>query len=251
MEDSQWKIKGFVDNLLNVYSLSSDTKIISKILEIHLFPLFLEFAEKNGFDLVLAQEQNRYPDLSFVFKKDKNIKFAVDLKTTYKTWENSCNGFTLWSHWEYFINRSSQKNIQFPYGSYLGHFCLWIIYDKTLLEINECKQYPLEEIDQIPSVISNFIFFAQEKWKIASDRWWSGNTANIWSITEIDKILNWEWVFLFLGEEIFDEYRMNQGKMIIKTTSWETKKLTKLEEYLSYKWLDLSLINKSKYQWKS
>ena len=47
MDDGQRKIKGFVDNLLNVYSISSDTKIISKILEIHLFPLFLEFAEKN------------------------------------------------------------------------------------------------------------------------------------------------------------------------------------------------------------
>lgn len=48
-DDNQWKIKWFIDNLLNIYTISSDTKIISKILEIHLFPLFLEFANQHWF----------------------------------------------------------------------------------------------------------------------------------------------------------------------------------------------------------
>jgi len=35
-----WSIKGFIDVDQNVYTISSDTKIISKILEIQLFPKF-------------------------------------------------------------------------------------------------------------------------------------------------------------------------------------------------------------------
>ncbi|HPV24385.1 MAG TPA: type II restriction endonuclease, partial [Casimicrobium sp.] len=31
--DGQWSIKGFIDTLKNVYTISSDTKIVSKILE--------------------------------------------------------------------------------------------------------------------------------------------------------------------------------------------------------------------------
>ncbi|MFZ5434248.1 MAG: type II restriction endonuclease, partial [Calditrichota bacterium] len=84
MPDGQWSIKGFIDAYKNIYTISSDTKIISKILEIHLFPLILDFAEKNGYYVVPAQEQNWYPDLSFVHKENKEWKFAVDIKTTYR-----------------------------------------------------------------------------------------------------------------------------------------------------------------------
>jgi hypothetical protein len=37
-DDGQWTVKGFIDIFKNVYTISSDTKIVSKILEIHLFP---------------------------------------------------------------------------------------------------------------------------------------------------------------------------------------------------------------------
>lgn len=47
--DGQWTIKGFIDAYKRVYTISSDTKIVSKILEIHLFPKFIEFAELNGY----------------------------------------------------------------------------------------------------------------------------------------------------------------------------------------------------------
>ena len=46
--DGQWSIKGFIDIYKNIYTISSDTKIVSKILEIHLFPKILEFARING-----------------------------------------------------------------------------------------------------------------------------------------------------------------------------------------------------------
>ena len=54
------------------------------------------------------------------------MKFALDLKTTYRLQDNPefFNGFTLGSHGEYFTDRKSKKNIQFPYGEDAGHFCL-------------------------------------------------------------------------------------------------------------------------------
>lgn len=136
-DDGQWTIKGFIDIYKNIYTISSDTKIVSKILEIHLFPHVLQFAEQHGYYIVLPEHQNYYPDLSFIDTRDPSIKFAVDLKTTYRLPESSefCNGFTLGSHGEYFIQRNSRKNIQFPYSDYLGHYCLGIIYSRATLTI--------------------------------------------------------------------------------------------------------------------
>jgi hypothetical protein len=48
-EDQQWTIKGFIDVFRNVYTISADTKILSKILEIHLFPVLLKFAHNYGY----------------------------------------------------------------------------------------------------------------------------------------------------------------------------------------------------------
>lgn len=122
----QWTIKGFIDVFRNIYTISADTKIVSKILEIHIFPKILKFAAEHGYYVILTDHQNYYPDLSFVSIFDNKIKFAVDFKTTYRLPDNPqyCNGFTLGSHSEYFINRSSKKNIRFPYNEYLGHFLL-------------------------------------------------------------------------------------------------------------------------------
>jgi hypothetical protein len=83
-EDGQWTVKGFIDICKNVYTISSDTKIVSKILEIHLFPQILAFAQANGYKVVLAEHQNYYPDISFVASDDESVKFAVDFKTTYR-----------------------------------------------------------------------------------------------------------------------------------------------------------------------
>ncbi len=83
-DDGQWTVKGFIDIYKNVYTISSDTKIVSKILEIHLFHQILAFAQANEYKIVLAEHQNYYPDISFVKASDESIRFAVDFKTTYK-----------------------------------------------------------------------------------------------------------------------------------------------------------------------
>lgn len=246
-ENSQWVIKWFIDIFKDIYSVSTDSKIISKIIEIHLFPLFFKFAEEHWYKIVLAEKQNWYPDLSFVNKKNENIKFAVDLKTTYRRADKPwyCNWFTLGSHWEYFINRESTKNVQFPYWSYIWHFCLGLIYSRNE-NICEFTKYSISDLEEIPSVINNLQFFVSEKWKIASDRSWSWNTANIWSIDNIDDIINERWVFINLWEDIFDEYWSNHNKLEVKTKDWKMKKLTKLVELLEFKRMDKKLINNRK-----
>lgn len=55
-KSGDWKIKGFIDMEQNIYTISSDSKIISKILEIQLFPKFKQFAENINFDIVLAEK---------------------------------------------------------------------------------------------------------------------------------------------------------------------------------------------------
>ncbi len=243
-----WKVKGFIDIEKSVYTISSDTKIISKILEIQLFPKFLEFADKNGYEIQLAEMQNWYPDLSFVNKADPKIKFAVDIKTTYRLDEYTgfCNGFTLGSHGEYFRKRTSTKNIQFPYAEYTSHICLGILYTRALsTDIDETKILKLDELDKITSVIKDLVFFAEEKWKISSDKGGSGNTANIGSIQYIDDIINGNGVFKNLGEKIFDEYWINQGVLKVPDPNkvGNFKKLTKLTEFLEFKGMSSDKIN--------
>lgn len=243
-----WKVKGFIDIEKSVYTISSDTKIISKILEIQLFPKFQEFADQNGYEIVLAEMQNWYPDLSFVNKANPKIKFAVDIKTTYRLddYDGFSNGFTLGSHGEYFRTRTSTKNIQFPYAEYTSHICLGILYTRALsTDIDETKILELNNLDKITSVIKDLVFFAEEKWKISSDKGGSGNTANIGSIQYIDDILKGNGVFKNLGEEIFDEYWINQGVLQVPDPKKKGnfKKLTKLTEFLEFKGMDSDKIN--------
>ena len=192
--------------------------------------------------------QNQYPDLSFVNKANPKIKFAVDIKTTYRLddYDGFCNGFTLGSHGEYFRTRTSTKNIQFPYAEYTSHICLGILYTRALsTDIDETKILELNNLDKITSVIKDLVFFAEEKWKISSDKGGSGNTANIGSIQYIDDILKGNGVFKNLGEEIFDEYWINQGVLQVPDPkkSGNFKKLTKLTEFLEFKGMDSNKIN--------
>lgn len=263
-EDGQWTVKGFIDIFKNIYTISSDTKIVSKILEIHLFPKILQFAQDNGYSIVLAEHQNWYPDLSFVKQSNQDVKFAVDLKTTYRDpdFPGHVNGFTLGSHGAYFKERTSTKNIQFPYAEYSGHFCLGIIYTRTdAKDLNETEvihvkelqdgeghepahRYRVTSVDNlrsIASVVRDFQFFVCEKWRLASDKQGSGNTANIGSITFIQDVLAGNGVFARLGEEWFDEYWMNYG-VTTRMKKGKATPIRSIEDFLDFKRGDKSKI---------
>ena len=241
--NGQWAIKGFIDAYLNVYSISSDTKVTSKILEIHIFPMLLVFAEKIGYNLELAEHQNHYPDMTLVCKNDPAVKFAVDLKTTYRNPKKTylCNGFTLGSYAGYFTDRANSKNILYPYSDYAGHFCLGLIYDRALsATIDETKIVAVDQIAQIASVMSNMQFFVAEKWQLASDRKGSGNTANIGSIELIEDVLAGRGMFSGLGEDWFDEFWMNYGLLMTA----DGQKISKIVDFVNFKGGDQTLIVK-------
>lgn len=245
-KDNSWTVKGFIDLYKNIYTISSDTKIISKILEIHLFPHFLKLAESNNYRIELASQQNYYPDLTFINKANENVKFAVDLKTTFRDLKdpNKCNGFTLGSHGKYFQNRQSKKNIQYPYSHYLGHYCFGIIYSRNVEDkLGELKILSIESLENIKSVIKDFTCFAEEKWKIASDKGGSGNTANIGSNKSIDDLIHGNGVFAKSSEEMFDDYWINYGKLT-QVVKGEVKRITSFKDYLIYRNEPLNLLNK-------
>lgn len=241
--NDEWTMRGVIDIFKKIYPLPLDTKVVSKILELHLLPHFLQFAEAVNFNLELAEHQNWYPDLTFISKKNLAIKFAVDLKTTYRDDKNPdfCNGFTLGSHGEYFIDRTSKKNVQYPYGDYGGHFCVGIIYTRKHSVSDEFKNYSVEDLPTIPAVAKDSILFAEEKWKIAADNQGSGNTANIGSIKSIEDLLAGRGVFSLAGEEFFDEYWINFGKLQVPNNKGGYKALSTFEEFLSFKGLSLAL----------
>lgn len=185
-ENGDWTVKGFIDVYKNIYTISSDTKIVSKILEIHIFPQILQFASNIGYKIILAEKQNWYPDLTFIKDDNEEIKFALDIKTTFRR-NGKTAGFTLGSHGGYFKERDKNKNIQFPYSQYSGHYCLGIIYTRTdvsnnlaeteiyqVQELQEKYESPIKKVGErsvttvnnlksITSVIKDFDFFAAEK----------------------------------------------------------------------------------------
>lgn len=256
-DTGDWTVKGFIDVYKNIYTISSDTKIVSKILEIHIFPQILQFADSIGYKIILAEKQNWYPDLTLVNKKNEKVKFAIDIKTTFRRNDKTA-GFTLGSHGGYFKERDKDKNIQFPYNQYTGHYCLGVIYTRTDVseDLSETEIYQVEDLQEeyetpnkkvgqrkvttvkhlksITSVIKDFDFFAAEKWKIASDKQGSGNTANIGSIVDIADLKNGNGIFSKLGEEWFDEYWINHGSATM-VKDGKAVKITNLKDFLEFK----------------
>lgn len=202
-EDGSWNVKGFIDVYKTIYTISTDTKVVSKIMELYLFPRILAFANQNDLEIELTKEQNFYPDITFK-DKEGNL-FAVDLKSSYRKNKTHINGMTLGAFTGYFRERDSVKNVTHPYGEYKAHVVLGVIYS-SVDGIDERKTYSLEQLENIVSVVKDFDFFVQEKWRIASDRPGSGNTKNIGSITNIEDLKSGNGPFVSLEEDVFDDY---------------------------------------------
>ncbi len=240
--EGQWIIKGFIDVYQNIYSISVDTKIVSKVLELLLFPMFVIFGEKHGFRLDLSPQQNFYPDVSFVHLLTGQ-KFAVDIKSTYRTSKDSVNGMTLGAFTGYFRNRSSQKNILYPYADYEGHYVLGVIYSRNDDALDERIKYTLEDLATIPSVIHSFQFFAQPKYRIAVSRPGSGNTKNIGSCTNIADLVQGNGIFSALGEDVYDDYWMFYLTADMAKTLELPRPYSSLKTYFEYKQRGMKSLN--------
>ena len=243
--EGDWIIKGFIDIYRQIYSVSVDTKIVSKVLELLLFPMFVDFASKHSFHLELCPQQNFYPDLTFVDKQSA-VKFAVDIKSTYRIDDKRVNGMTLGALTGYFRNRESSKNTRYPYSHYSGHFVLGVIYSQSEEAMDERKRHTLDELERIPSVIRNFQFFAQPKYRIAAARPGSGNTKNIGSTSNIADLISGNGPFAKLGEEVYDDYWMYFQTKDMAQALGINRPYTNLKSYSEYKQRGLEIIKAHK-----
>lgn len=233
-DKGDWVVKGFIDVAQNIYTISADTKVISKIMELLLFPELCKFAKNHGYKMHLSKEQNFYPDISFI--DAENRKFAVDLKSTYRKNKNTVNGMTLGAFTGYFRGRKTTKNIAFPYNDYVGHFVLGMIYSRVEEIADEREVYKLKDLKSITSVIKEFTFFVHEKYRIAGTSPGSGNTKNIGSEKNIRKLVSGEGPFAELGEKVFDDYWMfYMTKDMAKAHELTERPYRNMETYKQYK----------------
>lgn len=126
--------------------------------------------------------------------------------------------------------------MDYPYNAYSSHLVLGMLYKQSQVNLDECAVYSVDDLEAIHSVIENFIFFVQPKWKIANDIPGSGNTRNIGGITNIQKLLEGKGPFADLGEEVFDDYWKGYFNKVDARTAGigapHYKNLTTYKEYL-------------------
>ena len=142
---------------------------------------------------------------------------------------------TLGAFTGYFRERDSNKNTLYPYNQYAGHFALGVLYSKCEDVADERQQFTLEDLSRIPSVIKDFQFFAQPKYRIASWRPGSGNTKNIGSVTKVAQLINGAGPFAELGEQVYDDYWMYYLTRDMAQALGVKRPYTNLKEYLEYK----------------
>ncbi len=85
-----WVVKGFIDVYRNIYTLSADTKVVSKVIELLLFPVISQFAAEHGYKIVLSEHQNYYPDISFIYWMNyltEDMARAIDSDVPYRNLE--------------------------------------------------------------------------------------------------------------------------------------------------------------------
>lgn len=229
-----WSVKGFIDVAKNIYTISVDTKVVSKIIELMMFPVLQEFAKENGLEMQFCTEQNHYPDVTFITKSRQKI--ALDLKSTYRKNKDTVSGYTLGAFTGYFRFRDSKKNITFPYNEYSKHYILGVIYTQCEDLIDENKIYKLDDLEEILSVVKDFDFIVQEKYKIAKDRPGSGNTKNIGSCTKISELKAGAGPFSKFGVKIFDDYWMNyMTAEMARSAKLIKPPYVNIKEYLKYR----------------
>lgn len=104
-EDWNWVVKGFIDVYKNIYTISADTKVVSKIIELYIFPKILEFATQNELEIELTNGNGTFAELGEdIFNDYWMYYLTVDMakkaelpKPYYSNLPNTNNSST----WEY------------------------------------------------------------------------------------------------------------------------------------------------------
>lgn len=236
-----------------IYTISLDTKVLSKVLELLMLPVLARFADEHGYRTELAKQQNQYPDITLIDSSE--TYFALDIKTTYrkgvdKQGRVKVNGMTLGTFGGYFRTRDRPVASTYAYSQYAKHYVLGVVYTQ-MRGVDEQKVYEVSELEQIPSVATDFDFFLHEKYRIAADRTGSGNTKNIGSTVFLERLLNGIGVFAELGLNIFDDYWMHyQTNAMAKAEGFDAPQYRNLREYQHFKMqgADILTVDESRIQ---
>jgi len=178
-----YTVCGMVDRRGRIYSLSSDTKVISAIFEIITKQSVATYAHKVGLKLHEPSKQNHYLDFTLMKNDKDKSKIAIDVKTTYIKIREDKFSYTLGSYTSYINPESESKNIAYPYSDYKEHWIIGFVYKRTIEKRTiDPRIYSFDDLGKIRLPFNDVRVFVQEKWKIASNKAGSGNTTNIGSI---------------------------------------------------------------------
>lgn len=224
----EWRIKGVLNGKGNLYTLSDDTKLISKVFELVSFPIIIKAMEPYIVRWETEERQTVYPDLTLILSGSSPDKIAIDIKSTYRRDTNSVAGFTLGSYTAY-LRPPYTKNIRYPYTDYREHWVVGFIYSR--IKGVKPEVVSLTDFDKAIAPIENVELIIHEKWRLASDRPGSGNTTNIGSIREIAALREGKGTFTrfgIRGREIFEDYWRNFDRNV-------PRKYTNIEKYLAWR----------------
>ncbi len=206
-----WQIKGVIDGSGRLYSLSNDTKLISKVFELVSFPIMTSAFERHGIKIEFENRQTVYPDATVILDGPIPNKIAIDIKSTYRR-AGDRGSFTLGSYTAY-MRSPFTKNIRYPYNEYASHWILGFIYSRVP-NANPAV-VSIDDIDSVVPPIADVEFIVREKWQIASDRPGSGNTANIGSVNRISALRDGDGTFARFGDDgvtVFEDYWRNYDR---------------------------------------
>ncbi|MBI4296264.1 MAG: restriction endonuclease [Chloroflexi bacterium] len=223
----EWHVKGVVNGKGNLYTVSNDTKLISKVFELVAFPVIIEAVKPYVQSWETEERQTVYPDLTLILTGGIPNKIAVDIKSTYRKPANRA-GFTLGSYTAY-MRPPFTKNIRYPYTHYRAHWIVGFVYSRVPgIEPNVVK---IDDLGGVVAPISDVELIVREKWQIASDRPGSGNTTNIGSVTAIEALRDGKGPFTEFGEkgkEMFEDYWRNFDRN-------PPRKYNNIHEYLQWR----------------
>jgi len=222
----EWYVKGVLDSKKKLYTISNDTKLISKIFELVSIPIITGAVEPYIKSWETEERQTVYPDLTLILSGSSPNKIAIDIKSTYR--KGSMSGFTLGSYTAY-LRPPFTKNIRYSYNEYLEHWIVGFIYDRVPGVRPEIVD--ISSLDKIIAPIKNVEVIIWQKWQLASDRPGSGNTANMGSVRSLDALRKGQGTFTKFGErgeDIFENYWRN--------FDWkQPRKYTNLNSYLAWR----------------
>jgi hypothetical protein len=180
----EWQLVGILVNDQRVFTLSYDSKILSGLFEIFCEPMVRKIAERNDLTVEKAK-QNQYPDFTLFNKSDHTRKLAIEVKSTYRQYNNSGTikpfSYTLGSYRSFLRDPLGKKGILYPYHEYSEHWIIGFLYTRN----PNCGRVEIKQIIEAANLESPFTeieFFVQEKYKIAGKGAGSGNTTNIGSL---------------------------------------------------------------------